>query len=104
VDSDCRFGNFLQLSAFGSKDKASLTDSFSISAEKGVLGGSPFYQYGSGSGNASPHGHLPLDACDMLRLYRDFSLRRAFGLFQMMLCKSTESRIWLRCTRHGSNL
>ena len=22
-------------------------------------GGSPFYQYGSGSGNASPHGHLP---------------------------------------------
>jgi transposase len=25
-----------------------------------VLGGSPFYQYGSGSSNASPHGHLPL--------------------------------------------
>jgi hypothetical protein len=28
VDSDYRFGNFLQLSAFRSKDKASLIDSF----------------------------------------------------------------------------
>jgi len=24
------------------------------------MAGSPFYQYGSGSGNASPHGYLPL--------------------------------------------
>ena len=59
MDSDYLFGNFLQLSAFRSKDKASLTDSFR-SPPKQVLGGSPFYQYGSGSGNASPHGHLPL--------------------------------------------
>ena len=36
MDSDYRFGNFLQLSAFGSKDKASLTDSF---RSVGALGG-----------------------------------------------------------------
>jgi hypothetical protein len=51
--------NFLQRRAFRSKDKASLTDSFR-SPPKHVLGRSPFYQYRSGSGNASPHGHLPL--------------------------------------------
>src|SRR4029077_10799512 len=37
VDSDYLFANFLQRPAFRSK--------------------SPFYQYRSGSGNASPHGH-----------------------------------------------
>jgi hypothetical protein len=38
VDSDYRFGNFLQLSAFGSKDKASLTDSFrSVGAFAGIV-------------------------------------------------------------------
>jgi hypothetical protein len=59
VDSDYRFGNFraaLYLSFKGQGEP----DSFSISAEKGVLRGVAIYQYGSGSGNASPHGHLSL--------------------------------------------
>ena len=59
MDSDYLFGNGLQRPAFRSKDKASLTDSFR-SPPKHVLGGSQFYQYRSGSGNVSPHGHLPL--------------------------------------------
>ena len=38
MDSDYRFGNFLQLSAFRSKDKASLTDSFrSVGAFAGIV-------------------------------------------------------------------
>jgi hypothetical protein len=69
VDSDYLSGNFLQLSAFRSKDKARLTDSFR-SPPKQVLGGSPFYQYGSGSGDASPHGHLPLAFRDRPPAYR----------------------------------
>jgi hypothetical protein len=62
VDSDYRFDAFFQFPVFFSKDKASLTDFISISAEteKQMPGGSPFYRYRSGSGNASPHGHLPL--------------------------------------------
>jgi hypothetical protein len=43
VDSDYLFSDFSQLSAFRSKDKASLTDSF-LSPPKQQLGGSPFYQ------------------------------------------------------------
>jgi hypothetical protein len=58
--SDYLFDNGLHRSTFGSKDKASLTDSFDLRRNRCLAGGSPFYQYRSGSGNPSPHGHLPL--------------------------------------------
>jgi hypothetical protein len=60
VESDYRFGNFLQRPAFRLKDKASLTDSF-LSPPKQQLGGVtilPVWKWLWG--NASPHGHLPL--------------------------------------------
>ena len=35
------------------------------------MAGSPFYQYGSGSGNASPHGHLSLAFFEIDHLHTD---------------------------------
>jgi hypothetical protein len=55
VDSGYRFDNCLQRLAFLSNH----IDGYSVEvneASAGALGGSPFYQYRSGSGKASPLG------------------------------------------------